>query len=433
LVKKTFIKSRLALFAMKVHIHTFGCSLNQSDSELIEGLLVLGGYEIVAYAAADLVIFNTCTVKDSPEKSFYSILERTVALGKKVIVAGCVSQADPLNSKLKSVSIIGVRHLEMICEVAEETMRGKAVKLLNFKKNARLNLPKIRKNPVVEILPISSGCLGDCTFCKTRFARGVLYSYDPLEIKKQLETAVSEGVKEVWLTSQDAGAFGRDIGSDLTILLDELVKVPGDYKIRLGMINPDLAKDMIPGLARFLNHPRAFKFIHLPVQSGSDRVLNSMGRRYLRGHVVELVGKLRSLVPGVTVATDIITGFPTETEQEHKETADLMREIKFSVVNLTKFYSRAGTKAAAMKLHPTKLVKMRCVELAELQKGLVDNAEWLGWRGRIVIDEFGKNGTCVGRNEFYKPIVVKGKFALGDSLLVRIVKVNQYYFSAEIE
>ena len=417
---------------MKIHIHTYGCSLNQSDSELMEGLLVLAGHRIVGYDAADLVLLNTCTVKDSPEKSFYSLLDKTLKLGKKVVVAGCVSQADPLNPGLKGVSIIGVRHLEMVCEVVEEAMKGRVVRLLEFKKGKRLNIPKVRKNPVVEILPISSGCLGNCTFCKTRLARGTLCSYDPLEIKRQMETAVSEGVKEVWLTSQDSGAYGRDIGSDLTLLLDELVKVPGDYRIRLGMINPDLAKDMVPGLVRFLNHPKAFKFIHIPVQSGSDRVLKAMGRRYTRAQFIGLVKRLREGVPGLTVATDIITGFPTEGDEEHRETAALMRELKFPVLNLTKFYPRKGTTAAAMKLHPTKLVKKRSMELAELQKTLVDNSEWVGWSGRVVVDEFGKNGTVVGRNEFYKPVVVKGKFSLGDSVEVIVEKANQHYLVARL-
>ena len=419
---------------MQIHIQTFGCTLNQSDSEMMAGLLAIAGHELVEKPEdAEIIIYNTCTVKDSPEKSFYSMMQKQRAAGKKVIVAGCVSQADPNNPKLKDISIIGVRHLEMVADVVEAVSEGRVVKLLSWVRDSRINMPKIRKNPVVEIIPISSGCLGNCTFCKTKAARGGLMSYDPLAIKKQMQDAIAEGVKEVWLTSQDSGAYGLELKTNLVNLLDELVKVPGDYRIRLGMINPDLAKDMIPGLIRFLNHEHAFKFIHIPAQSGSDKVLGDMKRRYTRKQFYELVDELRREVPRLTVATDIITGFPGETEEDHADTVALFRDLLIPVINLTKFYPRAGTPAAAMKLHPTKLVKQRSKELSELQASLISNREWLGWTGRVVIDEKGKDRSWVGRNDWYKPVVIKSaKLKLGQTVNVEITGVTQHYLVGKI-
>jgi threonylcarbamoyladenosine tRNA methylthiotransferase CDKAL1 len=419
---------------MKIFIQTYGCTLNQSDSELMSGLLELAGHEIVADGkTADLIIFNTCTVKDSPEKSFYHALEKLSGLGKKIIVAGCVSQSDPGNKKLSQVSLVGVRQLEHIADVVSVVQEGRVVKLLDFKKNNRLNLPKIRKNPVVEIIPISAGCLGDCTFCKTRFARGTLFSYDPDEIKRQMQNAIKDGVKEVWLTSQDAGAYGKDIGSDLITLLDELLKIPGEHKIRLGMINPDHAKEMLPGLIKILNHERMFKFIHLPVQSGSNSVLKNMRRKYSVEDFNRVVVALRKGVSDLTVATDLIIGFPGESEEDHEASKKLIAEMKFPIINMTKFYPRSGTLASKMKLHPTKLVKKRSSELVSLQKKLIDNKEWLGWVGDIVIDEIGKNGESIGRNSSYVQIVLKIKrMALGSVVKVRVVGVHQYYLECEL-
>ncbi|MBN2142578.1 tRNA (N(6)-L-threonylcarbamoyladenosine(37)-C(2))-methylthiotransferase [Candidatus Woesearchaeota archaeon] len=419
---------------MRIYFKTYGCTLNYSDTELMSGLLELAGHVIVdSLTGCDLVVFNTCTVKDSPEKRFYSDLQKARALGKRVVVAGCVSQTDPDNSALKDVSLVGVRNLELIADAVDAAASGKVVRLMSFRKNKRLNLPKIRRNHVVEIIPISAGCLGKCTFCKTRFARGSLYSYPVKDIKKQMEDAIADGVREIWLTSQDSGAYGKDDGSSLGKLLDELVDVSGDFRIRLGMINPNHAQEMAEDLVRFLNHPKAFKFIHLPVQSGSNGVLKAMKRKYSVEEFHCLVNKLRSEVPRLTVATDVICGFPGESLDDHEATKRLMKELKIPVLNLTKFYPRKGTVAASMKLIPTKEVKRRNKELVGLQKSLIDNKDWLGWVGSIVVDEQGKGKSVVGRNESYKPVVVKDKkCALGTVLEVKIVASEQHFLTGEI-
>ncbi|MBN1792427.1 tRNA (N(6)-L-threonylcarbamoyladenosine(37)-C(2))-methylthiotransferase [Candidatus Woesearchaeota archaeon] len=416
---------------MRIFIKTYGCTLNQSDSELMSGLLELAGHEIVlSEKESELVVFNTCTVKDSPEKRFYSDLSKARKAGKRVVVAGCVSQADPSNEALRDVSIVGVRNLELITEAVDAATSGGVVKLLDFQKNKRLGLPRIRKNPVVEIIPISAGCLGECTFCKTRLARGSLYSYQIADIKSQMEEAIAGGAKEVWLTSQDAGAYGKDIGRSLPGLLDELVEISGDYRIRLGMINPNHAQEMAGELIRFLKHPKAFKFIHLPVQSGSDHVLKMMKRKYSAHEFSCLVNKLRVEVPGVTVVTDIICGFPEETLEDHETTKRLLRELKIPVLNLTKFYPRKGTPAASMKLIPTKEVKRRSLDLVELQKSLVDNKEWIGWEGLVLIDENGKGKSMVGRNDYYKPVAFEeAGLSLGMRVDARITNSEQHFLT----
>jgi threonylcarbamoyladenosine tRNA methylthiotransferase CDKAL1 len=417
---------------MEIFIRTFGCTLNQSDSEVMSGLLVKAGHKLVGSVEdAELVLFNTCTVKDNPEKRFFSELERARSTGKKAVVAGCVPQAEPGNELLRSFSVVGVRNLDRIVEAVEATAKGGVVRMLDMRNNPRLNLPKIRKNPAVEIIPLSSGCLGECSYCKTRFARGELFSYDVCAIRKQFADAIRDGIKEVWLTSQDTGAYGKDIGKSLPELLNELLMVKGDYEVRLGMLNPNHALEFLEDYVRILKHPNMFKFAHLPVQSGSDRVLKLMNRKYVVKDFTRIVKKLRKEVPLVTIATDIICGFPGESDADFEATCKLLEKFRIPVVNITKFCPRPGTPAARMKRLSTRIVKARTKMVVELQKKIINNKEWLGWTGDIIIDEIGKNNSFVGRNEYYKPVVVKAAgLKIGDVLKVRVIRVMQHYLEA---
>jgi len=417
---------------MRIFIRTFGCTLNQSDSEVMAGLLVRAGYELVSNSAeADLVLFNTCTVKDNPEKRFFSELKKARLLGKRVVVAGCVPQADPGNELLRGVSVVGVRNIHRVVEVVEEAMRGGVVRMLGFNNNPRLCLPKIRRNPVVEIIPLSMGCLGECSYCKTRFARGRLMSYDSRAIKKQFELAVKQGVREVWLTSQDSGAYGKDVGSSLPVLLKELLSVEGDYKVRLGMLNPEHALEYLDDLIEIYKHPNMFKFVHLPVQSGSNRILRLMKRKYLVEDFVWVVKSFRRAIPRITIATDIICGFPGETEEDFEMTYKLLEELRIPVVNLTKFCARPGTPAKRMKQLDTRIIKERSKILVALQSRIIDNKEWLGWEGSIIIDEVGKQNSVIGRNDYYKPVVIRNaKLSIGSVVSVRVIRVMQNYLEA---
>ncbi|MFH0870208.1 MAG: tRNA (N(6)-L-threonylcarbamoyladenosine(37)-C(2))-methylthiotransferase [archaeon] len=417
---------------MKIFIRTFGCTLNQSDSEVMAGLLLEAGHIIVESAdQAQIIIFNTCTVKDNPEKRFFFELEKARAAGKFVVVAGCVSQADPMNKKLIDISILGVDNISQIAEVVEEAIAGGVVRLIAHGKNPRLNLPKIRRNPAVEIIPICAGCLGECSYCKTRHARGSLVSYDPEAIKQQFKTAVKEGVKEIWLTSQDNGAYGKDIGLSLPELMKELLEIKGDYIVRIGMINPDHALEFIGGLIDILKHPRVFKFVHLPLQSGNDRILKMMNRKYSVADFVFLVKKLREAIPDITLATDVIVGFPSETDQEFEDTCALLEKLRIPVINITKFYPRPGTPAKKLKMLPNNVAKSRSLRLSMLYRKVITNAEWIGWQGEVIIDEMGKDGSWAGHNDYYKQVVIKNaKLSLGQKVMVKVVKAEQFYLEA---
>jgi len=414
----------------KVFIKTYGCAHNQADSESMTGQLVQEGFKIVEdIRKADVVIINTCTVKDPAEKKFFSELSK---IKKPVVVAGCIPQADRRNVVVKDYSLIGIKQIDKICEVVSQTLEGNIVHLLdNNGIGAGLDLPRIRRNTIIEIIPISNGCLGYCSFCKTKFARGELASFKEEDIIKRARDALNEGVKEIWLTSEDTGAYGLDIGTSLPKLLKSILLTPKDFKIRIGMINPEHVKNYCDELIQIYKDPRVFKFLHIPVQSGNDRILRLMKRLYTIKEFKNTVKKIKEGVPKITISTDIICGFPSETDEEFEVTLNLVRELKFPVINISKFYARRGTIAAKMKPLNSMTVKERSKVLSILFTKVSEHKKWVGWRGTVLINERGKNGTFIGRNDFYKPVIVKGKNILGKKLDVEVVRSNRDYLEGK--
>jgi threonylcarbamoyladenosine tRNA methylthiotransferase CDKAL1 len=411
----------------KIFIKTFGCSLNKSDSEVMAGLLEKEGYKIVDDKdKADLVIINTCTVKGPTERSFYRFLKNSK--GKKIIVAGCIPQADPELEILEKYSLIGVSQLNKIGFVVEETLKENKVRLLKKEHNARLNLPKVRKNPVVEIIPICEGCIGSCAYCKVKQARGNLFSYDKKAIVKQAKDAVKDNVKEIWLTSQDNGCYGLDINTNIIELLNEVLKIKGDYKIRLGMINPNFALKFLDDLIETYKDKKMFKFLHIPVQSGNDRILKLMERKYNIKDFRKIVDRFRKEIPDITIATDIICGFPTETEEEFMNSYNLMKDIRPDAMNINMFWPRSKTKAAEMEQILSRDIKERTRKLTRLfhKIALENNKKWIGWGGYVLVDEFGKNNSIIARNYAYKQVILKGNYKLGDEVKVKIKKATKF-------
>ena len=191
--------------------------------------------------------------------------------------------------------------------------------------------PKVRRNPLIEIISINTGCLNQCTYCKTKHARGELGSYPIGDIVARAQQSFEEGVVEIWLTSEDTGAYGRDIGVTLPDLLWKLVEViPEGCRLRLGMTNPPYILDHLDEMAKIMEHPKVYKFLHVPIQSGSDSVLSAMKREYDSDDFCRVVNILKQKVEGgLTIATDIICGFPTETDEDFLDTFAICKKYKF--------------------------------------------------------------------------------------------------------
>jgi threonylcarbamoyladenosine tRNA methylthiotransferase CDKAL1 len=260
-----------------------------------------------------------------------------------------------------------------------------------------------------------------------------------------MRSDIADGCKEIWLSSTDNGCYGKDIGSDLVNLLRSCCLVKGDYKIRVGMMNPMylpcMLKDMIEV---FSDNDKIFKFLHIPVQSGSERIL----RKMKRGHTVEnyrnIVKSFRKAFPEITIATDVIIGFPSETNEDFLKTIDLLKETEPDIVNSSKYSSRSGTEACKLKQVDSYIVKQRSEQLHKLIKesGAKRNSIWNGWRGTVIIDE--TNGRNIqGRNYAYKPVLLstecltsyeaaKVKPQIGEEILVEISSYSSYSLTSDI-
>ena len=412
----------------KIHFITHGCSTNQSDSEVMAGILAKHDFKIVNKTEdADLIVFNTCAVKKQTETNFYKKLEKLKELNKPIIIAGCIPQTTHKN--LDNFSLIGTDNLNSICEVIEETLQGNIVKLISNEKNERLNLPKIRKNKFIEIIPINKGCLGSCNYCIVKQARGNLISYDKKSILIQAKNAIMEGVKEIWLTSQDTGCYGKDIKENLPSLLDSVSKLPGQFMIRVGMMNPNNIYDFLDSLIEAFKNEKVFKFLHLPVQSANNGILKSMNRSYKIHEFENIIKKFRKEIPAITIATDIIVGYPYETDEQFNDSLNLVRELKPDVLNISKFGRRPGTKAFNLEEMPGAIVKnrSRILTFFFLEAAAENNKKWMNWEGNIIIDEIGKNSTYVGRNFAYKPVIVQSnKNILGEIVKVKIISTTTH-------
>lgn len=414
----------------KIYLETAGCSANQADSEQMAGLLKRAKFEIVDDPEeAYILIFSTCTVKGPTERKFFNRLEEVKQKyhHKIIIIAGCIPQSDP--EKVSNYSLIGPRQIHKVVEVVEEAINGNILHALNDDEVPSLNQPRCRMNNLIAIIPIARGCLGNCTYCKTKSARGNLVSYSIEEIKKEVELAAKDGAKEIWLTSQDNGCYGFDINTNLAKLLEELVNVPGKFMIRLGMMNPDHLLKYKDDFIQILEHPKIFKFLHLPVQSGSNEILKKMNRFYTVEEFNNLVVELRVKFPDLSIATDIIIGFPGETEEQFQETVRMVKAIMPEAINLSKFWPRSKTPAEKMEPVPGEEIKRRSVFITKVRDNIskIRNERWIGWKGRIVIDEQGtEKSQRAGRNYAYKKIVVEGVYNLGDVLEVRIGKVGNF-------
>lgn len=427
----------------KVWLKTWGCSHNNSDSEYMAGQLASYGYKITDDSeSADLWLLNSCTVKNPAEDHFRNEIKKAREKQKKIVVAGCVPQGQPRTDYLQGLSVIGVQQIDRVTEVVEETLKGHSVRLYGQKKlegkkvgGAALSLPKIRKNPLIEIIAINTGCLNQCTYCKTKHARGELGSYPPDEIVARAKQSFEEGVVEIWLTSEDLGAYGHDIGVTLPQLLWKLVEViPDGARMRLGMTNPPYILEHLEEMAKILRHPRVYSFLHVPVQSASDSVLMDMKREYCQADFRHVTDFLKERVPGVTIATDVICGFPTETEDDFEETMKLVEEYKFPSLFINQFFPRPGTPAAKMPRIPAQLVKQRTKKISELFHSYRPYDHKMSEIQQVLVTETSHDQQYyVGHNKFYDQVLVpKNENLMGKMVTVRIVETGKHFLKGQL-
>ena len=414
---------------MKIHLRTFGCTYNQADSDGLSLMLQKAGHDLVDEASAELVVLNTCSVKDATEqKQLYRIKNES----RPLVVTGCLAQAAP--SKIQKAnpraSLVGTFAQGRISEAVSAAASKKPLAFLDW--SAPLQ-NAARADGAIGRLKISKGCLSACTFCSTKHARGHLESFSISELRKLCRDLLRQGALEIQLASQDCGCFGFEEGKTLVALLEALCSIEGDFRIRVGMGNPEHFKQYFPSLLAAFEHPKVYKFFHLPVQSGSDDVLVHMKRPYSASDFSELAFQFRKRFQNGILATDVIVGYPTETEEDFQKTLNLLSLTRPDMVNVSRFSPRPNTPAARLDQLPFSVINQRSQIVSALCEGITlkNNARFVGKTLAVrAIEPAASRDLILCRSDDYRPVLLPDA-QIGSWHDVRIESFGRGYLSSE--
>ncbi|WP_461862868.1 tRNA (N(6)-L-threonylcarbamoyladenosine(37)-C(2))-methylthiotransferase [Thermococcus sp.] len=421
---------------MRIHIETYGCTRNRADAEIMEALLVRAGYELSDPDSADCVIVNTCAVKDPTEKHMRLRIKELLDSGRRVIVTGCLPHVNPSAIDARVSAVLGVKSIDQIVDAVKAAEAGeKFISVEGWRERSidKLELPRIWKSGVAFVVPIGEGCLNACTYCATRFARGVLKSYKPELIVKWVKEAVAKGYKEIQLSSEDTGCYGFDIGTNLAELLNEITAIDGNFRVRVGMMNPNHVLKFLDELVEAYQDEKIYRFLHLPLQSGDDEILRRMGRTYTVEEFEEIVRVFRRRIPELNLNTDVIVGFPGESEEAFQNTVKVVKRIRPDKINVSRYSPRPGTIAARWKQLPGWKVKERSRYLHRLRLQIAHeiNRRYLGRELEVLTHGAGKKGGIEGRTMNYKEIILPDA-PIGEFLKVRVEKTSTTYLLGRI-
>ena len=423
---------------MKVYIESYGCTFNKADGQIMAGVLKDNDADIVdTIEEADVVIVNTCYVKLPTEnKVTYRIQKlQNEFPDKKIIIGGCMVEIDP--EKLDSIgpdcSWIGPHQLNKASDVVNAACRGEVVRECGFSKESKVGVSKVVDDSLVHIIQICEGCLGACTFCCTRFARGPLNSYPIEDIKEEARKAIENGACEIQLTAQDTAAFGRDSGEKLSDLIKEVANLNGDFRVRVGMMHPKNILNDVDEIIDAMKHPKVYNFIHLPVQSGSDKVLAEMNRGHTLNQYLDIVSKFKKEIPDLTLAVDIIVGYPTENDDDFNATVDLLENVKPSLIHLSKYQHRKGAISSSLREIPPEVMKKRSKFLSEIKSKITEeeNRKLLNSIQNVLVVEKGSKGGFIAKTDSYIPVIIDD-VELGSFVRVKITEATATYLRSEL-
>src|SRR5579872_5822996 len=419
-------------------IRTYGCQMNELDSEIMVGLLEKRGLRrIQEEDQADLLIFNTCSIRDLAERK---VMGKLGQLGRSryrrsiIGVTGCMAMAkkETLFRKLPHVDfVIGTNNITDLGTVLDEVIETRKQMIRTddkFEENLDYLVAK-RDDTIKAYVSIIRGCDKFCTYCVVPYTRGEEVSRPPESIEEECRRLVQQGYKEITLLGQNVNSYGKDkpewnaLFHDLLYRLD---KIPGLERIRFMTSHPvDITVELMQAIRDL---PSMCEFVHFPLQAGSSRILKKMHRIYTKEEYLEKVTLLRQIVPGVSLGTDIIVGFPTETEAEFQETYALMEQIRYSIAFIFAYSPRKGTPAMRWKDDIPEAVKLeRLQRLMDLQEQISneERQQMLGQTYEILVERFNKDGKMLkGRTRCWKKVIFEGDESLIGTL--QHVKVHSY-------
>jgi MiaB-like tRNA modifying enzyme len=407
----------------RFYLKNFGCTQNQGEGENIRQILLHSrGEEVEDKYKADVIIVNTCAVKTPTEDKVIQFIYDSSMTDADIIVTGCLSKINPDRIKKACPDAILTPP-----NIGKSILKYVPLQLTNGEAYQMAKLPEepvfLSDLPLTTIVPISQGCLGSCTYCTVKYARGWLTSYPVKYIVNYVKKAVEMGAKELYITSQDTAVYGRDNCATLPELLEKILEIEGDYQIRIGMMNPTYASEILDGIIELMKKDeRIYRFLHIPVQSGSDKILESMKRNYDIEAFSNLVRKVRNELPDITLSTDIIVGFPGETNFDFDLTVKCLEKNLFDIVNVSKYGDRpfAASSNFPNKI-PSDIKKKRSKYISEkvheIQK--LRNEKWFDWKGSVIILKETTSGNKFARNIHYKPVILT-EGNLGDRVSVEV-------------
>ena len=419
------------------YVHSYGCQQNVNDGERIKGVLTDIGYGLCdAPEQADLILFNTCAVREHAEQRVFGNVGALKGLKEKkpgliIGLCGCMANQTHVVEKLRRSYpyvdlVFGVDGIDTLPQLLAQKLRTHKRVLLQPAQRPVIveNIPIRRESEFRAWLPIMYGCDNFCTYCIVPYVRGREKSRRPEDILAEFRGLVQAGYKEITLLGQNVNSYGKGLEEqiDFSDLLNLLCSVPGDYHIRFMTSHPkDASHKLIDTIAA---QPKLCKHLHLPVQCGSDRVLAQMNRRYTVEQYMELIEYARSRVPGITFSSDIIVGFPGETEEDFQGTLDLVKKVGYMQLFTFIYSKRIGTKAADMPDETPRSEKTdRMARLLktqdEIAMGLVKAQ--VGQTVRVLVEGFGRaEGTLTGRLDNNLTV----EFAADPALLGQYAKVK---------
>ncbi len=422
----------------KIYIETYGCQMNLADSEIVLGIMKKHGYALTDDASkADVILVNTCSVREHAEQRVIGRLNSFLRYKKRkpelvIGVLGCM--AERLKKKLIEEEnladiVVGPDEYRKLPQLVNDAFAGhKGIAVRLSKVETYDDITPLRTEGISAWITVMRGCDKFCTFCVVPFTRGRERSRPLESIVREVEMLSAQGFREVTLLGQNVNSY-RDGNYDFADLLSAVAQVDRNMRIRFVTSHPkDMSDKLIQTIAE---HPNICNYIHLPVQSGSDRILQLMNRTYDRKHYLELVKKIRETIPGVSLSTDIIAGFPTETEEDHKLTLSLLEEVRFDGAFMFKYSPREGTKAYEMGDDVPDEVKIRRLnEIIELQQKISYeiNQTMIGTEVEVLVEGESKRSSeqWMGRTDTNKVVIfpkVEG-IKPGDYIIVQIKRAT---------
>lgn len=432
---------------LKYYIETYGCQMNEHDSEKIAGLLQAVGYQKAEQMQqADLILFNTCCVRDHAEKKVFGNIGALKPLSQQksgliVAVCGCMMQQEEVAKKLMQTFpfvkiVFGTNNMNelpsMLYRAVMHRERVFNVQKANISSTAVEDVPMVRKKRPLATVNIMQGCDNFCTYCIVPYVRGREWSRPAGDILMEVRGLVEQGYREVMLLGQNVNSYGKKGGEtsmDFADLLEQIAASTGISRIRFMTSHPkDISKKLLEKIA---GHENICKQLHLPVQSGSSRVLMRMNRGYTREEYLRLVETAREIVPGIALTTDIIVGFPGESEEDYAQTLSLVREVGYDAAFTFVYSPRKGTKAAEFPEQvPAQIKQQRIVRLIELQSELTyeSNLRYVGKKELILVEDVSKKDeqSICGRTDSGKMVNFKGpKEKIGSFVPVEILEAKR--------